>query len=350
MVDGSQHVVANLGLPNGRPNRDAGISWLTVSRVGLVLGGGGVSGASYEMAALMAVEMATGWDPNEADVIVGTSAGSFVAGVVRAGRLELSSMVEQSDDRGDVAQRISRHMFRGARPGGVRRWLRHGLVPGLRQPGVRLILGSPGRFSAQGIRDWAGVQIGEHVGSGWPDRPTLVTAYHLEGRERVVFGSEAAPDVPFVDAVAASSAVPVIFSPHVIDGQHYVDGGVVSGTHADLVLGNPTRLDLILILAPMAAEEAREGAYFYESMFDRVGKSALDVEIAMIKQAWPDTDIVVLRPSPAVLDVMRPNPMNPDAAVPTFIKTLTSMKVKLGRSDTWAVLKAHLGDHRTVAG
>ncbi|MDX1448744.1 MAG: mycothiol synthase [Acidimicrobiia bacterium] len=40
-----------------------------MSSVGIVLGGGGVTGASYEMAALMALELATGWDPARADVI-----------------------------------------------------------------------------------------------------------------------------------------------------------------------------------------------------------------------------------------------------------------------------------------
>jgi predicted acylesterase/phospholipase RssA len=31
-----------------------------VSRVGLVLGGGGITGAAFEMATLMAIELATG--------------------------------------------------------------------------------------------------------------------------------------------------------------------------------------------------------------------------------------------------------------------------------------------------
>jgi len=302
------------------------------------------------MAALMAIEMATGWNPNDAEVIVGTSAGSFVAGVVRAGRLELSSMVEHSDNRGDVAARISSYVFKGARPGGVRRWVRHGLVPGIRRPGVRLVLGSPGRYSADGIRDWATVQIGDECAYTWPDRPTLISAYNLETKQRVVFGTDEAPDVSMRDAVAASSAVPVIFSPHRIDGLHYVDGGVVSGTHADVVLGSPDPLDLVLVLAPMAADNARDGAFFYENLLDRVGKSALDEEIRMIGQAWPSTDVVVLRPSPEVLEVMRPNPMKPESAVPTFIKTLTSMRTKLARASVWSVLRDHLGDHRTVAG
>ena len=55
-----------------------------MSRVGIVLGGGGVSGAAYELGCLMALRLATDWDPNEAEVIVGTSAGSTVAAITRS--------------------------------------------------------------------------------------------------------------------------------------------------------------------------------------------------------------------------------------------------------------------------
>lgn len=74
-----------------------------MSKVGLVLGGGGITGAAYEMAALMAIELATGWDPNDAEVIVGTSSCSFVASLVRNEALTLDSMVRPSDNRDDVS-------------------------------------------------------------------------------------------------------------------------------------------------------------------------------------------------------------------------------------------------------
>ena len=312
-----------------------------MSRVGLVLGGGGVTGAAYEMAALMSIEMATGWNPDDAEVIVGTSAGSFVAGVVRAGRLSLDRMVEHREDGAAVSARISQHLFKNGRAGGLGRWARHGLGPGLLKPGVRLILGSPGRYASEGIADWAEAQIGDLV-DGWPTKPTLITAYDLQAARRVAFGTTDAPDVAMRDAIAASSAVPIIFSPHRIDGTDYVDGGVVSGTHADLVLGNPEPLDLVLVLAPMAALGKRDGALAYEALFDRVGKAALIRETALIEETWPSADIIVIRPEPEVLAVMRPNPMKPEAAVPTFIKTLTSMRTKLAKAATWGMLEHHL--------
>jgi NTE family protein len=51
-----------------------------VSKVGLVLGGGGITGAAYEMATLMSLQLATGWNPDDAEVVVGTSSGSLIIG------------------------------------------------------------------------------------------------------------------------------------------------------------------------------------------------------------------------------------------------------------------------------
>ena len=40
------------------------------------------------------------------------------------------------------------------------------------------------------------------------------------------------------------------------------------------------------------------------------------------------TDIITLKPNPAVMEAMRPNPLAPEAAVPTFIATLSSMRTR----------------------
>lgn len=313
-----------------------------MSSVGLILGGGGVTGAAYEMATLMAIELATGWDPNEAEVVVGTSAGAFVAALLRNDRLLVDSLVVDGESREDVAARISRRLFSRASGVGLVPWLRHGLIPSLRRPGVTALLGSPAPFNASGIYDWVSHQIGEAAALSWPDRATVITAFDIASKQRVAFGTEDAADVSMADAVAASSAIPVIFRPWTIDGKQYVDGGVVSGTHADLLLGSRDPLDLIIVVAPMAAEEQRERAWVHEKVFDRVGTAALDRELTMIRRAWPETEVIVLEPSPQVLSAMRPNPLDPKGAVPTFIRTLIAMRRRLAQPELWAILSHHL--------
>ena len=148
--------------------------------------------------------------------------------------------------------------------------------------------------------------------------------------------------MPLRRAVAASSAVPVVYEPVEIEGRWYVDGGVASGTSADLVLANPEPLDLVIVIAPLAAVDPRRRHRFYEDIFDRMGRNALDTELRAIRDAWPDTDIVVLRPDERVLEVSRPNPMSTAAAIPSFLATLRSMRDDLGDPNTWRILERHL--------
>lgn len=311
-----------------------------MSSVGLVLGGGGVTGAAWEMASLMALELATGWPPGRAEVVVGTSAGAFVAALLRHDRLGLDFLAEEGEGPTDVAKRISARLFSG-RPG-VRLglWLRHGLLAGVRHPGLTLLLGAPAPWEASGLADWVREEVGDRAADSWPTRPTVITAFDLVEKTRVAFGTDRAPAVGLAEAVAASSAIPLVFRPFELAGRYYVDGGVVSGTHADLVLGNPSPLDLVLVLAPMALDEEREGSSVLERTLDKVGREALAGELDLIRRNWPTTDVVVLRPSEYALKVMRPNLMDPKAAVPTFIRTLTGMRKTLAES--WEVLAKHL--------
>jgi NTE family protein len=312
-----------------------------MSRVGLVLGGGGITGAAYQLAALMALEMACGWDPNDSEVVVGTSGGAYVAALVRSGRLDLDSLVRDGDDRGDVADRIRRHVFVRSPGMGVGRWVWRGIIPGLRRPGLTMLLGSPARHDPAGLAGWVEEQVGP-AAHGWPRRATVIPAYDMAARQRVAFGTVGAPDVDLAQAVAASSAIPLVFHPHEIDGRLYVDGGVASGTHAELVLGSSQQLDLLIVIAPLAALEDREGAWMHERVLDRVGRNSLDDELELVAETWPDCDVLVLRPAPQVLQAMRPNPLAPEAAVPTFIRTLGSMKRKLADPAVWKILDRHI--------
>lgn len=314
-----------------------------------MLGGGGITGAAYEMAALMAIRMATDWDPNRADVIVGTSSGAFVSSLVRHDALTLDSLVRPHDDRDDVAHRIRSHVYSKDVSASVGKWFRYGIVPGVRKPGLTLFLGSPARYSAAGISDWITSHIGDEAAGSWPDRPTAIVAHDLRQGTRAVFGTEAAPDVALAAAVAASSAVPLVFRPHRIGDDLYVDGGVSSGTHADIVLGHKEPLDLVLVIAPMAADVHRQRAMFHEKMFDRVGTRSLSQEVAMIENAWPDCRVVTLFPSPSVQNAMRPNPLDASRAVATFMRTLISMKRTLARPDVWPHIDQHLSAERLTA-
>src|SRR5947207_10555808 len=54
-------------------------------KVGLVLGAGGVMGGAWLTGALAALAESTGWDPQSADYIVGTSAGAMIGALIAGG-------------------------------------------------------------------------------------------------------------------------------------------------------------------------------------------------------------------------------------------------------------------------
>ena len=53
--------------------------------VALVLGAGGTVGHAFHAGVLAALAEVVGWDARQADIVVGTSAGSAVAALLRAG-------------------------------------------------------------------------------------------------------------------------------------------------------------------------------------------------------------------------------------------------------------------------
>jgi len=313
-----------------------------VSKVGLVLGGGGITGAAFHFGTLLAIEMATGWHPDEAEVLVGTSSGAFVGAMVRGDALHLDSLAGTGETQDEIHDWLNGYLYRRGTPRGALRWLRRGLLPAIRRPSLHVALGSPGVYRTDGLEEWVSDAIGP-LADSWPDKPTALVAYDVERRTRVPFGTEAAPKVSFSSAVAASSAVvPFVYEPVQIGERWYADGGLASGTSADLLLAHPERLDLVLIVAPLAADAPRSSGKFYEDVFDKVGRAALAAELAMIRTQWPDTDILVLRPDEAVLDIARPNPMSVGAAIPTFLETLRSMRHELAHGSVWQVLQSHL--------
>src|SRR5262245_59452834 len=99
-------------------------------KVGLVLGAGGVQGGAWLTGALDALATETGWDPMEADRIVGTSAGAMIGAIVSAGvpvwfmaaHSAGETLTGLTDARGEPASEADRSA--GARfiPAGIPIW------------------------------------------------------------------------------------------------------------------------------------------------------------------------------------------------------------------------------------
>ena len=75
--------------------------------IALVLGAGGTVGHAFHAGVLTALAEVCGWDARRADVVVGTSAGSVVAALLRAG-MPPADLVRAGQPAAAVARRVRR--------------------------------------------------------------------------------------------------------------------------------------------------------------------------------------------------------------------------------------------------
>jgi NTE family protein len=233
-----------------------------VSGIGLVLGGGGIVGQAYHAAVLAGLHDATGWDPRDAEIVVGTSAGAASGAELSAG-LSGDDMAARRDNSefSDEGERLLRSLGRPplepARYVEVdveraRRSFRRLVAwsvawPGSVRPGVLTSVAmSPGRLSARWLRRQAHWL---HGGPEWPERAFWTCALDLDTGRRVVFGREDGPPAPLGAAVEASCAIPGVFAPVEIGDRLYIDGGGWSPSNADVLAGRD--LDLVVVVSPM---------------------------------------------------------------------------------------------------
>jgi len=203
----------------------------------LVLGGGGVTGVAWEIGVLTGLA-AAGVDLTDADLVVGTSAGSVVGVQVAAG-LDLEDMytAQLAEPRSEIAARL-----------GLSTLLRWGWasVSGRDVQKARARIGAMA-LAARTVPEAERRAVIESrlPVREWPARRLLITAVDARSGEFVVFDRDSG--VGLVDAVGASCAVPGVWPPVTINGRRYVDGGVRSAANADLAAG----YDRVVVIAPV---------------------------------------------------------------------------------------------------
>ncbi len=241
-----------------------------VTRVGLVLGAGGVVGQAYHAGVLAALESETGWDPRSADIVVGSSAGSITGTLLRLGvaASDLSALASRSPlshagaavvdrilpDPSDLPSPPPRSWLRPWRPPSAALLLRIASRPWSFRPGVAAMTMLPaGRIDlTERARP-----LHEMVGDHWPEGLWICAARRTDGA-RVVFGRPGSPRAPLAAAVLASCAIPAYFAPVTIRGVEYFDGGVHSSTNADVLRAH--NLDVVVVVSPMSTIRPPLGA------------------------------------------------------------------------------------------
>lgn len=287
-----------------------------MTRRGLVLGAGGVLGASWTIGALHALQEMTGWDPREAEVIIGTSAGSVLAaflgsdvsvqqlldhqrGITAPG----DPIVEYDADSHAPLPQLPKLGVGSARL----------LKTVVRHPRKVTPLGALAGITPRGRGSTAFVGgLVEAVAprGTWATHPnTWIVAMDYDTGRRVPFGREGSPPADLSEAVMASCAIPGWYAPVEIGGRRYVDGGACSPTSVDLVI--PLELDEVFVLSPMTSfdyDSPTSRIAKVERRFRRVVTRRLIKEAVKVRRSG--TAVVMLGPGKEDLEAIGANLMD----------------------------------------
>lgn len=313
-------------------------------RVALVLGAGGIIGFSYIVGALAALEEHAGLDAREADLIVGTSAGSVAGALLRSGvaashlyRLTSGAGVPVDDlilgpgaDRAfvrafsDPVTLLRRGVGSGLALARAFRWP----LPPIPPPRALRRLFPAGLFTFAPLLQ----ALSPVLPTEWPTRPLFVCATDLDTRRRAVFGTPSGPEASPAEAVQASCAIPGFYETVEIGGREYVDGGVLSSTHLDLAAG----YDLVVGVAPMtydrhSARPSLHPARLAMEIYRRYPSRSLRTETRAVREAG--SRVLLIRPSVAEAEQHGFNLMDPrdrdavaDTAYDAVVRSLATAR------------------------
>ena len=208
-----------------------------------MLGGGGITGIAWEIGLLAGLAEA-GVDLTDADLVVGTSAGSVVGAQVTSGG-EPEFLYERQLEP-PAQERVARMGRRNLARYGWAMLASRGRDVAFRRRVGALALQAEAAGLTPTEQERLDVIGSRLLSTEWPSRRLVITAVDAATGEFRTFDRDSG--VPLLLAVAASCAVPGVYPPITIDGRRYVDGGMRSAANADLAAG----YEQVVVLAPIA--------------------------------------------------------------------------------------------------
>ena len=222
----------------------------------LVLSAGGPICEAWE-AGLIAGMAEKGVDLSEADLIVGTSAGSIVGAQLARSRSPASMPAFEAARQASMPPppppgakspppKLDEN-YLGKKLGE--------LAAGKRPPEqVRAEIGAWAVSAHPVMSEEAFVSIYKQMfpDKGWTQIPFECVAVDAHDGSTKIFSKDSG--VGLARAVASSCAVPGIFPPVTIDGHRYIDGGMRSLTNADLAKGHKVVIVVNFIATPRTSE------------------------------------------------------------------------------------------------
>jgi predicted acylesterase/phospholipase RssA len=290
-------------------------------KTALVLAGGGVTGAVFELGALRALEdwlVPTGHRATDFDIYVGTSAGAILGSLLANG-LATDDLYQLLADRHPA--------LRGLRQSDVFRWNFRGLgrwagqLPGrlaraaaasARQRSLSPLLRAlsdaapPGLYDGLALADYLRQVYATFGGSDHFEalrRELYLVATCLNTGERTVFGRGQQAGATISQAVAASTALPFVYAPVRVGDEWFVDGGLRGNASVDVAVEQGAELIVVVnpLVPPVVGEPGSEhdptGGVGWRAL--RISSHAgLHYHLKHLRRRHPEVDFVLIEPRP----------------------------------------------------
>jgi predicted acylesterase/phospholipase RssA len=304
------------------------------SKTAMILAGGGIMGAAYEIGSLTALDriFSPGFSTRRFNTYIGISAGSVIA-----------TLIANRIDPGGLYRTIARNELT------VFNWHRRDIYRFDWWASLRALFNLPrnlvhvlrhyrknhwefrisdlphllheqfpaGIFSLHPLQNYL---CSSFRNEGLSDDFTrlncelFIPAYDLDSGERTIFGTAGHQDLHICQAITASSAIPFFFQPYRIGKRSYIDGSSGQGSHIDIAINSGARL-IVLInprvpfrndqavtclpsLSYGACSQIDElGILFTWEQAKRIeGREKLFMAIDYYRQKHPQVDIVLFEP------------------------------------------------------
>lgn len=316
------------------------------TRRGLCLTGGGVTGAMFQVGCIAALEdRIEGFKISDFDVFVGAQSGAtlatFLAGGLPIQRI-YRALLDPADDLFPLARN---HLLRFDMQEILRVF---GTTIAAARQVISSAAGSPldinlwaeldrfvdtlpaGLFTLDPYERFVSeVMTRRGVPLTFPEmqKQLLIVANDLDAGARAVFGAGDLMNVPVSQAIAAASAIPILYAPVTVDGRDYVEGGIGDVAHADLAEQAGCRL--VVVINPLVPVRAtpESGAvptghgrknrirekgvlWVYNQAMRMRMEARMKLGFERFRAEHPDTTIALIEPDPTNANLFMHSPMN----------------------------------------
>ena len=278
-------------------------------KIGLALAGGGPLGGIYEVGALLALaDSIEGLELDDLHAYVGVSSGGFVAAALANGISPGQMYRLFIEDGADAALRPELFLRPALgefarRAAALPRLILHATFQYLRDPfhrGVLQSFATLARAVPTGMFDNGAIDaflVKLFAGPGRTNdfrrlrRKLFLVATNLDTGESVTFGTPGRDHVPISRAIEASSALPGMFPPVEIDGEHFVDGALNKTLHASVALDEGVQL--LLCVNPLVPFDASAAARGQHLTVDKLNQGGLPLVLSQTFRAIIHSRMVV---------------------------------------------------------